>query len=378
MLSPTINFFRINKRRYKLIPVQTLLRMEHKELGWIIPDHLCHGLAIIGGPPKVGKSNLSLSVMVDVALGRNALGILPTQKTSGLYVTLELPLERFHSNVERVLGNREVKVDENLNLYFEDYYDFPNVGTELEERIEQYIISDPSLKFIIIDTLGKLVESGEYFGSTSYLKDYQLLSNMQEIANEESICIMFVHHTRKAKANYVIDELLGSRGVTAKADTLIVMNQIENNKASLDFVGRNIPNSKYIIDCDPNTLEWQISDEQNIYLDLTPERQDILKVFREYPEVELSSSFIAQKLDKKQPTVSALLSKLLKLEIVNRGTKYGYYKLREDLYDNDGTSDNNLNGKNDDQDDKKDDYPYGKYDNEDTNEIEDDEGDEEW
>jgi len=67
---------------------------------------------------------------------------------------------------------------------------------------------------------------------------------------------------------------------------------------------------------------------EKIEIELTPAWEQIHSVFKQYKhEDELSSSFIANVINKSQSNISTTLKRMKKKGIVVNGTKRGYYKL---------------------------------------------------
>jgi RecA-family ATPase len=54
-----------------------------------VPGIVCEGLSLLAGPPKVGKSWLSLDLALSVAGGGKAFGAIPVQPGPVLYLALE-------------------------------------------------------------------------------------------------------------------------------------------------------------------------------------------------------------------------------------------------------------------------------------------------
>ena len=77
------------------------------------------------------------------------------------------------------------------------------------------------IKLIIIDTLGRFTKK------ISKIKGYQAdvdeLAPLQELAMKNGICILLIHHTRKTSADSINEEILGSMGVLATPDSLLVL-----------------------------------------------------------------------------------------------------------------------------------------------------------
>jgi RecA-family ATPase len=82
----------------------------------------------------------------------------------------------------------------------------------------------PDTVLIIIDTFGKKAPPvGKGKSSHSYQDDVLIISELKKVADEHSVAIFLVHHTRKAAADDVMDEISDTTGISGTADTIWVM-----------------------------------------------------------------------------------------------------------------------------------------------------------
>jgi hypothetical protein len=80
--------------------------MEFAPPTWAVPGALSEGVNLLCGPPKVGKSWMSLGLGVDVAPGGKAFGAIPVDAGPVPYLALEDTARRLQSRLGNVLGNR--------------------------------------------------------------------------------------------------------------------------------------------------------------------------------------------------------------------------------------------------------------------------------
>lgn len=82
--------------------LEEILQEPEESDDWIIEDFLSMGLHLLVGPPKVGKSWMSLGMGIAVSQGDPFLGYA-TNKSKVLYLTLEDPRKRIKKHAWKLL-----------------------------------------------------------------------------------------------------------------------------------------------------------------------------------------------------------------------------------------------------------------------------------
>jgi RecA-family ATPase len=88
-----------------VVPIRTswtaaeIMRMEFPPPKWAVPGLLAEGVTLFAGPPKVGKSWLSLGLGLAIAAGGKALDSIPTDPGPVLYLALEDTPRRLKSRM---------------------------------------------------------------------------------------------------------------------------------------------------------------------------------------------------------------------------------------------------------------------------------------
>lgn len=94
-------------------------------------------------------------------------------------------------------------------------------------------------KLIIIDTLQEIREAqGETY---SYANDYELIGKLKRFADENVVCVLVVHHTRKQQADDKFDRISGTNGLLGAADGALILEKEKrtSNAATLDISSRD-------------------------------------------------------------------------------------------------------------------------------------------
>ena len=313
------------KKISSLITLGDFLASDIKPVEWIIPEILPEGLTILASRPKMGKSWLCLNLALSVSSGKKVFNKFNVQPQKVLYVTFEDSPARLFSRLKSLMSSNNfdsVSVKDNFTLTPELTIPFLDDGGM--EFLKQKI-TEEEIKLIFIDTLPTALKSNQSNKQASYLGDYKLISPYQRFALDNHISLIFVYHTRKALSDveYVIDEIQGTTGITAGADTLMVLKN-EKVNYKLYITGKDVISDDLNLTFDKETGLWLI-DSQEMKIDTTPEREEIINLLNSENR-EMRTSEIALKLNKKENNISTLLQKLVKEnKIIN--PKYGFYSI---------------------------------------------------
>jgi hypothetical protein len=83
-----------------------IMAMEFAPPKWAVPGVLSEGCNLLCGPPKVGKSWMSLGLGLDVATGGKAFGAIDVDPGPVLYLALEDTARRLQNRLGKVLAGR--------------------------------------------------------------------------------------------------------------------------------------------------------------------------------------------------------------------------------------------------------------------------------
>ncbi len=220
----------------------------------IIEGLLYPGLYILAGAPKIGKSFLSAQIAYHVSKGI-PLWDQKVNQGNVLYFALEDDFERIQSRTSKMFG---LEGTDKLSFCITSR----TIGDGLEEQMEQFIAGHPDTNLIIIDTLQKVRENtGEGY---SYASDYEVISALKRFADLKGICIIAVHHTRKQKSDDVYEMISGTTGILGSADGAMVLTKEKrtDKTACLSVVGRDTPDQKFMLEKNPDTLCWEMTDQE--------------------------------------------------------------------------------------------------------------------
>jgi AAA domain-containing protein len=293
-------------RQPSIFSLPDLLSWELPTVRWIIPDMLPEGLTLLAGKPKLGKSWLALSVALSIAAGGVALGAQPVTKGNVLYLALEDNARRLQSRARKLL---ESMTDTPNNLDFA--LDWPRLGEGGLAHLEEYCKTHPHLRLVVIDTWARVAPPSGERRRSQYEGDYESLTPLKRLADTYHVSILAVHHLRKTGSPDVLDEIIGSTGVTGAVDGAMILKRDRGQTdATLFVTGRDVEREQQLaLNFDTTTALWTLvgnADE----LCCTRARQDILDLLYEQGPDGMKTREVAEALQKNYHTTRSLLRKM--------------------------------------------------------------------
>jgi archaellum biogenesis ATPase FlaH len=234
-----------------------ILETEPPPRSWIVPDLIPDkGLTVMLGGSKIGKSWLSLQMAYAVAAGTYVLGKIPVEQKNVLYVNLEESWELAH---DRAISLGLEKLNGEGRFSVCTFYPSNNV-----KALQSYLYQNPETKFIIIDTMQKLLRIENL---NDYSEVVNKLSPVKELADNYGRSILLIHHTRKGTAaeNWM-DDSLGSMGIVATADTIIKLGRKRGeSRGEINITGRSCLEKNLIATFDRDCGCWTLEgDKQEV------------------------------------------------------------------------------------------------------------------
>jgi len=294
-----------------------LMMLDIPPISWVVPNLLPAGLTIIAGKPKTGKSILALNIGIAVSTGRDLFGQINTNKCGVIYFALEDNDARLQDRLELLSGFYDSIVN---SEDFKTTLEIPRYDLGGLEYLEQIIKKD-GIGCVIIDTWQRFAPPK---GTTEsdYEFTYRIFSELSSMAKKYDVAIVLIHHARKNKSdsNYSFDEIMGSTGITASVDTMMVLSKVQELH-KLEATGRDVESAELLLKFDKSTLTYTLTNTP--YDDVSPERQTIIDLMDNVKK-EFTVSLIADTLDVPKENLKALLSKMARTGQIKR-IKRGVY-----------------------------------------------------
>ena len=232
----------------KTVTMNDLFDVSYPAKPPVIDGLLYSGTYIFAGAPKVGKSFFMAQLAYHVSTGR-ALWDYPVRQGTVLYLALEDDYRRLQERLFRMFGTEGAE-----KLFFS--IEAQSMKDGLDEQLRTFLYEHPDTRLIIIDTLQKIrVSDGDGY---SYANDYEVISAMKQLADASGICILLVHHTRKASAGDRFEMISGTTGLLGAADGafLLQKDRRTDDEAVMDITGRDQPDQRLHLKRDPVRLTW--------------------------------------------------------------------------------------------------------------------------
>ncbi len=225
--------------------------MEFPPIKFIIEGYVVEGLTILAGKPKVGKSWMVLDWALAVAYGGVAFGSIPCEPGDVLYVALEDNKRRLKRRIQQLMPP---------GSEWPEQFSLTTQMQRLDEGglddISAWVQSSKSPRLVIIDTLAP-VRPPRRGRDNAYDCDYAALSALQQLASDLAVAIVVVHHASKRESEEPLDTVSGTTGLTAAADTVLVLNR-DSEGVTLYGRGRDIDELETALSFDKTSGRWTV------------------------------------------------------------------------------------------------------------------------
>jgi AAA domain len=212
-----------------------ITQAELSPVQYLTHERIPCGLVLLAARPKAKKSWLALQAAKAAAEGGEMLG-MQTRKGRALGLFLE-DNERRMKHRLAFLGGEKMAPEAlaRLHVTFAWPKGEPGVAA-LRDWMGRY----PDTILIVIDVLQKF-RSEQNSRASAYSHDYAALESLQALARDyPDLCILVLHHTRKAAATLPAEKVSGTNAITGAADAYIILDVgPEPNTAKAHIDGRD-------------------------------------------------------------------------------------------------------------------------------------------
>jgi hypothetical protein len=211
------------------------MRMQFEPLKQVIPGFLSEGFSVLGGRQKLGKTWLAIDWAAAKATGGYAMGSVQCAQGDVLYIDLENGPRRIQGRLNALFPDERNRPDLSR---LEWVTDAPQLDAGFIDGLERWRLSVAEPSFVAIDVLQRIKPAGSV-ARNSYENDYSAWAPLQLWATENRIAVLGLHHTRKGGADDPLESLSGSNGLSACADTTLVLDR-DQNGTTLYVRGRDV------------------------------------------------------------------------------------------------------------------------------------------
>ncbi|MGH9283643.1 MAG: AAA family ATPase, partial [Acidimicrobiales bacterium] len=232
-----------------------LMAVSFPDPTWAVPGIIAEGLSVLAGPPKVGKSWLSLGLALSIAAGLPALGSVTVEAGPVLYLALEDTPRRLQSRMRKILAGYPAPPTLTLDTHC------PPLPAGGDAYLAGWLDENPGARLVVIDVFTK-VRGAPPAGTTSiYEADYAAVSRAKRLADTYGVPIVLVHHVRKAAAEDFLATVSGTNGLAGAADAVLVLERARaNSNGVLHVTGRDVDETDYALSFDPAAGAWTLLD----------------------------------------------------------------------------------------------------------------------
>jgi hypothetical protein len=229
-----------------------LLAEEFPEPKWAVPGIAPEGCLLLAGPPKVGKSWLTLGLGVAVAAGGKALGKIEVPAGPCLYLALEDTPRRLKDRLIKMLAGDPAP--DGLTLATS----CPSLTEGGDKRVAVWLDHHPDARLVVVDVFARM-RSPHRPGPSAYEADYAAVSQMKAVADAYGVALVLVVHVRKAGAEDFLETISGTNGLAGAADAVAVLRRSRGQAdGALQITGRDVDEATYALKFDADLGAWQL------------------------------------------------------------------------------------------------------------------------
>jgi RecA-family ATPase len=291
-----------------------IMSMQFPKLRWAVCGFVPEGLSILAGRQKLGKTWLAFDWAIAVAKGGHAMGSVQCEHGEVLYIDLENGYRRIQGRM-RALG---IGPNAELLQHIQFMVRAPRLDKGLIEILQRWRASTTNPRLVIIDVFQRVrPEIGRQ--ANLYAADYDALSPLQSWATQHGIAVVLIHHTRKGGADDPLEALSGTNGLSACADTTLVLDR-DAGGYTLYVRGRDVEERKVAVAFEDG--HWRILGEA-ADIRRSDERSRILDVLSD-ADGPMSPSEISDVLGVEKNNVQQLLFQMGKTGEVTKNGRGAY------------------------------------------------------
>jgi AAA domain-containing protein/IclR-like helix-turn-helix domain-containing protein len=212
-----------------------LMAVSFPPLKAIVPGYVYDGFTVFAGRQKLGKTWLAIDWAIAVATGGLAMGSIGCTQGDVLYIDLENGPRRIQARIRALFPYEQTLPDMSR---LEWATEAPLLDDRFVDRLERWRVSVQNPRLIVIDVLQRIKPPGKKT-QNAYENDYSTWAPLQAWATRHGVAVLGLHHTRKGGAEDPLEALSGSNGLSACADTTIVLDKDQNGR-TLYVRGRDV------------------------------------------------------------------------------------------------------------------------------------------
>ena len=290
-----------------------LLTQPIEPLNFTIDAILPHGLFILAGSSKIGKSWLALDMSNCVA-GGDTFWNHHTTRGDVLYLALEDNNKRLQERLNKVSPMCDIDVPTDIHFVTKAH----KLGDGLHEQIAMFLEGHSQTKLIVIDTLQYIRNTGKFTGT--YSGDYHDMDALREIITGRELAMLLITHNHKSDEADPVNKVHGSAGLTGAVDGIFVLEKKKraSDKARLTIANRDTEGHLFDLRFDRLNCRWQLIGDTSAEEDEDDQLYELLNLLLDEAPVWRSTATklctALRTLDPAFPVSPVALSKTLKAQ----------------------------------------------------------------
>lgn len=302
--------------QFRRTSTNVILATVYPPLKVIVDGYLYEGFTVLAGRQKLGKTWLAIDWALAVATGGCAMGSISCEPGNVLYIDMENGPRRIKDRIKTIFPDERNMPDLSR---LEWVTESPQLDQGFITELERWRTSVTSARLVVVDVLQRIKPAGS-MARNSYENDYSAWAPLQQWAMQSGVAVLGLHHTKKGGADDPLEALSGSNGLSACADTTIVLDSDQNGK-TLYVRGRDVIEKESAVIF--NGGLWSVrgdaadvrrSDERSVIVEALKDNRG-----------PMTPSEVAIALGKQVNNIKQLLFKMAKSEEVYRVGKGRYW-----------------------------------------------------
>ena len=212
-----------------------IMATKYPPLRAVVPGYLYEGFSVLAGRQKLGKTWLGIDWSLAVATGGVAMGSIDCEPGNVLYIDMENGPRRIQGRIKTLFPDEKLLPDLSR---LEWVTEAPQLDQGFITELDRWRASVSIPTLVVIDVLQRIKPAGSV-ARNAYENDYSAWAPLQQWATENRVAVLGLHHTKKGGADDPLEALSGSNGLSACADTTIVLDSDQNGK-TLYVRGRDV------------------------------------------------------------------------------------------------------------------------------------------
>jgi hypothetical protein len=254
-----------------------LLAADFPGARWAVPGVICEGCTLLAGPPKVGKSWMTLGLGLSVASGGKALGAIDVTPGPVLYLALEDTPRRLQARLKKMLAGDPAPTTMTLAT------SCPPLRDGGAKHIAAWLDRHPDARMVVIDVFTRM-RGPTPPGLSIYQADYAAVAEIKAIADAYQVAIVLVVHVRKAQGEDFLEDISGTNGFAGAADAIAVLRRPRGKAdGALQVTGRDVDEATHALRFGVDLGTWQLLEGPADEYLLSETRAAILAAVRRIP-----------------------------------------------------------------------------------------------